>query len=223
MIITCEQCQKRYLVKDEEIGAAGRRVRCVSCNNRWFQKAPDSLKEIALDPIQPDNMNADTGVREARSYTTFLFMLSLLIFITALAYLARYEVVKMWPVVAQYYEAAGISMSNAERDMKLSNIQPIHIEEGERNVLIIKGDVTNISKEVKNIPTVKIELLGPCQNQKPVAPDAQEEGHEEKNQCVLKEWQHSFAESRLLPGEKITFETEPTPTIKEATTFKVHF
>jgi len=44
MILTCPNCNTRYLTKPEAIGNNGRTVRCSKCSNTWFVAAePDAL------------------------------------------------------------------------------------------------------------------------------------------------------------------------------------
>ena len=51
MILTCENCLKRYLVPDRSISEAGRQVRCVACGHEWFQEPPP----VAIDPEKGDD------------------------------------------------------------------------------------------------------------------------------------------------------------------------
>ena len=37
MILSCNSCEKKFVVPDNAIGAAGRLVQCSSCNNQWRQ------------------------------------------------------------------------------------------------------------------------------------------------------------------------------------------
>src|SRR5690606_21007553 len=41
MIITCEQCNARYLLASFLLGVAGRKVRCGVCGHEWFQEPVD--------------------------------------------------------------------------------------------------------------------------------------------------------------------------------------
>jgi predicted Zn finger-like uncharacterized protein len=54
MIITCPECETRYTVKAAAFKAPGRKVRCASCNNEWFQAPPeDAPKPVELEePVE---------------------------------------------------------------------------------------------------------------------------------------------------------------------------
>ncbi len=37
MILSCNSCDKKFVVPDSAIGATGRLVQCSSCGNKWTQ------------------------------------------------------------------------------------------------------------------------------------------------------------------------------------------
>tara|TARA_B100000963_G_C22536012_1_gene629836 strand:+ start:75 stop:608 length:534 start_codon:yes stop_codon:yes gene_type:complete len=54
MILSCNSCQKKFVVPDNAIGATGRLVQCSSCGNKWKQfpiKSPKSTSEPKRSPI----------------------------------------------------------------------------------------------------------------------------------------------------------------------------
>ena len=52
MIITCNNCSKKFSVNSNVIPEKGRLLQCNGCNNKWFFK-----KEIANEPITTDIEN----------------------------------------------------------------------------------------------------------------------------------------------------------------------
>lgn len=55
MILTCPSCQQKYMVTNRSIGAAGRMVRCDSCQHEWFESSPteESFGTVAPTVTQP--------------------------------------------------------------------------------------------------------------------------------------------------------------------------
>ena len=59
MIIQCENCEKKFEVKDELIPSNGRLLQCSSCSHKWFYKK-DEQEETAIvledqDVTKPKN------------------------------------------------------------------------------------------------------------------------------------------------------------------------
>ena len=57
MILTCNSCEKKFVVPDNAISATGRLVQCSSCGNKWTQfpiskkiKTKEKISKIKLPP-----------------------------------------------------------------------------------------------------------------------------------------------------------------------------
>ncbi len=210
MILTCEKCNKRYLVKDEEIGPEGRKVRCVGCEHTWVQPAVESMMPLKIDPAEIPEHQPAANSNPPRIPLGWLLFCSFLIILLGSGYFGRHFITQSWPVFAPIYETLGLEVSIPGKGLKVENVQPAHLEDDGKNILVVRGEVVNTSAHVQVIPPIRIQLMGPCEG------DA-------NNQCVIKEWQHTFSESRLLPGERIAFETEPHTTVAGAKNIRVQF
>ena len=51
MIVSCPECNKKFIVKDEMIPPKGRNLQCGSCNRKWFYKIP--IKEELVEKVNP--------------------------------------------------------------------------------------------------------------------------------------------------------------------------
>ena len=52
MIISCDQCQKKFEIDSNLIPKGGRLLECGSCNHKWFYKQDikDKTEEIIIEP-----------------------------------------------------------------------------------------------------------------------------------------------------------------------------
>jgi len=211
MILTCEKCNKRYFVRDEEIGPEGRKVRCVICKHTWFQAPHESMVPMTIDPedipAHPHAVNESIPPRFSSGWVAFF---ACLVLVCSGFYLGRHTIVQSWPAASAVYETLGFEVAVPGAGLKVENVQPHHTEENGKNILVVRGEVVNASAHVSSIPPIHIQLMGSCED-------------DPAKQCVVKEWQHTFSESRLLPGERIAFETEPEETVHGVKNLRVAF
>lgn len=197
MILTCGKCSKRYFVRDEEIGPQGRKVRCIVCKYTWFQNPNESMIPIKVDPEEvPSDLKAVNESMPPRFSLGWILFISSIIALIGFGYFARHAIVQAWPTAAIIYDSIGLEVAVAGKGLKIENVQPQHTEDNGKNILVVRGEVVNASHNVSIIPPINIQLMSPCED-------------DSSKQCVAYEWQHTFSESRLLPGEHIAFETEP--------------
>ena len=64
MIIQCENCSKKFQVKDDDIPKEGRMVQCSNCSQKWFQtpiKIQSSIKSDANKNVSKMEFEASDG------------------------------------------------------------------------------------------------------------------------------------------------------------------
>ena len=60
MIITCEQCHKKFEIESNLIPEKGRLLQCSSCSHKWFYKS-DALEETKIVLKKQDIKSEKTG------------------------------------------------------------------------------------------------------------------------------------------------------------------
>jgi predicted Zn finger-like uncharacterized protein len=57
MILSCNSCEKKFVVPDDAISASGRLVQCSSCGNKWKQfPIKEQNKSIDIDKVVDPNI-----------------------------------------------------------------------------------------------------------------------------------------------------------------------
>ncbi len=51
MILTCNSCDKKFVVPDSAITASGRTVQCGSCGNKWKQYPINKIKDTQINTV----------------------------------------------------------------------------------------------------------------------------------------------------------------------------
>jgi predicted Zn finger-like uncharacterized protein len=70
MILSCNSCEKKFIVPDKAIGATGRLVQCSSCGNKWNQfpiisEVKNNDKKTSIKSVLPDlNKNKKNKIKK---------------------------------------------------------------------------------------------------------------------------------------------------------------
>ena len=67
MIIQCEGCSKKFLVKDTEIPKEGRMVQCSYCSQKWFQ-APVKIQSAIKSDVGKKDSKMEFEASDGRVY-----------------------------------------------------------------------------------------------------------------------------------------------------------
>jgi hypothetical protein len=102
--------------------------------------------------------------------------------------LAHDAVVRAWPPAGRLYALVGIDAARLGEGLTIKVVEHRRDVEGSNAVLIIKGEVTNNSDGVRDVPRLKASLRS--------------HGGDE-----LSSWTFATAQARLLPGETAPFVT----------------
>tara|TARA_Y100000310_G_scaffold43333_1_gene40417 strand:- start:359 stop:1009 length:651 start_codon:yes stop_codon:yes gene_type:complete len=79
MIILCESCSKKFIVKDSDIPKAGRMVQCGYCSITWHQipisVQPKTIKQARInEPVAKINENLSVDAIKASDGKTYKFL-----------------------------------------------------------------------------------------------------------------------------------------------------
>jgi predicted Zn finger-like uncharacterized protein len=217
MILSCPACSTRYLVDPALIGPDGREVRCAKCGHQWVQTPPEDAPEPPpLPPLQPEihsvpeqgPLPAQIGIglpvlsrptfRRSSGLAWGLLLLLIGIFVGGI--FARHEIVAAWPPAARLYERLGLATPAYDSVLAVRNGTSAYQQEDGKPVLVVQGEVVNISSALQAVPKLRASL--------------RENGHE------VQSWIFQAAQSRLLPGESASFVTRfknPSPSATDLT------
>jgi hypothetical protein len=101
----------------------------------------------------------------------------------------REDVVRLWPPARTVYQAVGLDIVPAGNGLAFRNIIWKAVRRNGITILNVRGEVSNISDSVREVPRMRGHLL------------------DDKDR-ELQRWTFSASEHRLLPGENISFVTE---------------
>jgi hypothetical protein len=184
----------------------GRQVRCISCHHIWLQM-PDTSSLITSPPLLGlGDMAIETRPFSRKRFPWFGSVVFLVVILSLMSILifGRNIILTLWPHSERFYDLVGLHVNLPGSGLSLSNTASKVHKEGEIEMVIVTGDVVNISKRVRSIPPLKIKFIGESSH-------PQCSHNTRDKECVLDYWEHRLSESSLLPGEQIHFETAPRP------------
>lgn len=183
MILTCEQCNARYLVPQHAIGADGRTVRCSSCHHQWFQEPEDlgaPLEDFEppedIEPIPEGVMPIPEGsdlpaimediapvddVVKARHPRALGYAAAAVVFfaIGGALYALHAPIVKIWPPAAMVYEMAGLVSPLPGEGLIFDRVSAVVApNENGASILNIDGVVVNLTSNSIDMPKIHTTL-----------------------------------------------------------------
>lgn len=219
MILTCPECATRYQTDAANFAPNGRKVRCAKCGHVWHQAAPepepeDAPEEVAETPpapplpaaperaayAPPQSAVEDHAVaRVARSHLMerlglgagWLALFAILVAFAWSGYRYRQEIAGLWPQSSTLYSALRIPVNTRGIDFRNKNA---HFEtENGQDVLVITGDLVNITSHELTVPAIRVSLT-------------------DDDKRELYHWSFSSGTATLAPGQSVSFHTRlPSP------------
>lgn len=213
MILTCSACSTRYIVDPVLLGPEGRTVRCASCGHQWHQKAPADFPRM-LEPEPPPQAppprapgsNLPGFPRRSRqpgAAVAWAALVLALLVVFGAAVAAREAVVAAWPPASRLYAALGLATEPPGTGLEFRNVTTTRRLEGDREVVVIEGEVVNVSNQDRHVPPLRAALT---------AKDRE-----------LSNWTFEATQSRLLPGESARFVTRTDQPTEGATGLSLRF
>jgi len=201
MIVSCPNCSKRYMLDDALLPKEGRQVRCIACHNTWRQ-VPDLSFMNSTSFVGKGEISIEPRLSSERSSSWMGWIVSFGIVLSAVSFLGfgRDYIVRIWPRTERFYELAGLRMNHPGVGLSITNTSSLIQQDSSGEMMKVIGNVINTSDQVRQIPPLKIKLMGDKLNPKCLE-------SKESERCILDHWEHSLSEKSLLPGEQIHFET----------------
>lgn len=217
MILSCSACSTRYVVDPALLGPDGRTVRCANCGHQWHQQPPIDFPQILqpeAPPEAPDDRLRDRAPganlpgfprrHRAPGAGVAWAVLALAVIILALAgWIGRNAIMAAWPPSERLYAAIGGVTELPGTGLEFRNVTTARRLESDREVVVIEGDVVNVSNRDRQVPPLRAALTA--------------EGRE------LTAWTFEATQSRLLPGESARFVTRTDEPAEDATGLSLDF
>ncbi|HYD29798.1 MAG TPA: zinc-ribbon domain-containing protein [Azospirillaceae bacterium] len=232
MILTCPECSTRYTVDAASLGPGGRAVRCTRCRHVWHQLPPlDAPHPVFLDEPDVESVfdaadDFDVGFGDDRhpdlvsmepirsevpvtwlEPSIIIRWLALIVVvggIVAGGWFGRPQVVALWPAAAMFYAEIGMPVPIPGQGLELQNVRSEQKIEGGTIVLMVEGQVTNVSDAPREVPPVKLVSMTP-------------------DHAPVRTWVVPVEPALLGPGESVRFQhvqPDPGPVAEVAVTFE---
>ncbi|MGH7014751.1 MAG: DUF3426 domain-containing protein [Stellaceae bacterium] len=212
MIVICPTCSTRYLVETQKLGAQGRMVRCGNCGHTWYQAPPEDAPprvELTVPVPEPRQGAVERGglpaipPRRRRRGAAVVALLVLLLVLAAVGWGAiflRDQVMALVPQSARIYSRLGLAAGTSQfgSGLELRNVVPRRTMVNDQPVLVIDGQIANLSSSPRRVPPLKATLRDA--NDKPLA-----------------SWTFSASVVELAPGATAPFHTTYQQSMAAAT------
>lgn len=184
MIVTCPSCEAKYRVDASALEARGGRAKCASCGHVWTvedealtlsepvnapkpapepkpEPEPEPAPTLREKPHAAIRAREDAKRRKARLAAEgagWAGVAACLAVVLTGAVLFRLDVVETWPRAAGAYAAVGLDVNPSGLE-----VADLHARMGEEDgapVLIVEGEVRNVTGRDRPAPPLLAQVLG---------------------------------------------------------------
>lgn len=151
-------------------------------------------------PVRRTRAESREVARNAAAWAVLVLIVGGLV---AAGYYGRNQVVAIWPPTARLYTMVGIPVEPLGAGLQLQNVRSEQKVEDGATVLVVEGQVVNVSDRIRDVPPLRAISRGP--DHRPV-----------------QSWLISVTPERLLPGESAAFQAvqrDPGPVSEVLVTF----
>lgn len=146
------------------------------------------ITPAAARPIPPgSNLPVFPRQKRSRAWIGWLAAAVVVLAVLGGGVVERDRVIEFWPPAERYYAMAGLTEALEEDSVfELRNVQQSTFVEDDRTVVVITGEIANVSKKTLKVPQVTAQVF-------------------DKNNQVLKKWEFTAVSPELGPGETTVF------------------
>lgn len=214
MILTCPECESRFLVPSEALLPDGRKVRCSSCAHTWFQE-PDQeeIEDIEENPVEeipeaikpiPKGSSVPVVTEEKNPKATIIsYAAAVGAFFIVLGILlaAQTPVMRATSGMTGFYALFGTSPNIPGEGLVFDKVQA-KMEAGKE--IKLKGHIINLTSKDVPLPMIRASL-------------------KDDYDKIVEEWIIDIGQTTLNAEGDISFESSYNPNDKEAQQIEVAF
>ncbi len=169
MIITCPNCSSRYHVDGSAFAPEGRKVRCANCSHRWLAKPPADAPTVVAEEPAPSFRRTRAAAESTSAKLTepsrsgkgwigasFGGMLVVLLLLSAIV--GRNEIASALPASIPVFRTLGMPL-DVELGLEFVDVKSDWQVEGGATVLVVEGQIVNLSRSSREIPKVRLAIL----------------------------------------------------------------
>jgi predicted Zn finger-like uncharacterized protein len=174
MILTCPSCSSRYHVDAAAFSAKARKVRCANCGHRWKARPPvDKPQSTDIELAPPtaypqQQVKAAANATPARRQTAqsrkpaspvgWLLAAGVVVLLLFSTIIGRNGIVGKFPATAAVYQSIGLSVEQ-DLGLEFADVTLDWQREGGAFVLVVEGEIVNLSEVNQTIPPVRMAIL----------------------------------------------------------------